>query len=148
VKRLNVRPKKRGLAEDIVAALEGMSKGLQRFWNDFLIAVVEFLEDARKWLAEIARRIADYLSRFFSALFDVLAALAKLALFYIPSVFFTLLAWVMESPWPAFLALAWASAITLIGLTYRKRSRTTISQGTHNPGAAPDVNRALRDRRR
>jgi hypothetical protein len=117
--------------------LDGMVDSLRRFAaavesivSRFFSGLLRFLEDTYNWLINTARPIADYLARFFPALANVFFfALIKLSLFYVPSAAFC--CWTIffdGSPIWAIVGIAWAVFITGIGLTYGKKSASSIGK--------------------
>jgi hypothetical protein len=106
--------------DDLIASIENFRAKVERLIADFLTGILEFLEESYKWVAEVTRRVADYLERFFTAAGKLTIALLKLSAFYIPSFLLIFIAIVDESFFWLFLAICWFALITLIGLTYRK----------------------------
>ncbi|MDC0833614.1 hypothetical protein POG22_11450 [Geitlerinema sp. CS-897] len=72
--------------QDMTNALKNAQRTISEAANDFLIALLEFLRDARIWLSEVAVEIREYLTTLFSYLFDLGISLVKVSLFYIPSI--------------------------------------------------------------
>lgn len=109
--------------DDMIVALTRFAGAVDRTVSQLLSGLLRFLDAAYNWLAKIAERIANYLARFFPALANVLFALVKLALFYIPALLcFAWYALGGGKGW-VIIGMAWAVFITLIGLTYGKRPR-------------------------
>ena len=109
--------------ENIVETLEKFAGRIEFLVGKMFEGVLNFLESARDWAIRIARRIGDYLVRFFRVIVELLVALVKLSLFYIPSVIFILIGYVQGSSGWYLAGVIWGLLVTGIGLTYSDRNR-------------------------
>ncbi len=113
--------------KNAVSDIEKLAESSQEFVKKFLESTICFMKDAAHWYEEARKRIQEYLSRFFSALSTLLRALAKLGLFYVPSIVLIFIG-VATSSWIAYAAAAiLAIAISIIGLNYKNKN-------SENPG--------------
>jgi hypothetical protein len=114
--------------ENMVAALTRFANAVERVVSNFFQGLLCFLENTYNWLLNTAKRITDYLCRFFPALGNVIFALVKLSLFYVPSlvcagVYFSVnnhIGWLIGGG-------TWALFITGVGLTYGNKKETEIA---------------------
>jgi hypothetical protein len=107
--------------ENMVTGLVRFSSAVEKIVSNFFHGLLKFLENTYNWLLNTAKRIADYLLRFFPALGNVLFALVKLCLFYVPSLICVVvyIAIHRHIGWPI-AGGVWALFITGVGLTYGK----------------------------
>lgn len=106
--------------EDFIRTLTLMNARLERLANRFLEALIIFLEIVYRHLADVTRRIVNYLERLMPLMGRLILALLRLAAFYIPSVILLVIFTATQSTVMIIAAVIWAIFITTIGLTYKR----------------------------
>ena len=109
------------LLDALVAGIEAFARGVNEAVGRFFTGLVEFVESVYSWCVATIRRIKEYLVRFFTALGNLLWALFKLSLFYVPSILGIIVFW-LGGHWGFLVAaIAWGLFITGVGLTYGRK---------------------------
>jgi hypothetical protein len=56
--------------DDLIAFIESFRAKVERLVSAFLTGILEFLEEAYRWVADITRRVADYLREIFQGFLE------------------------------------------------------------------------------
>jgi len=107
--------------EELIQALESITKSIHHFFNQLVISLLDFLESARRWLSLVINRIYDYLAQLIKALSKLGIVLIRLSLFYIPGIILIAIGSFGHINWVLILGVIYCVFITVVGLTYRKK---------------------------